>query len=97
MLRFIHAISLVISFLIMNRGKWKQLVKIGEMDRDYMEEESLRMVRGRFKEILKVSGVEVTVKGLENIPENQSVLYVGNHRSYFDILVGYTAVPGKMG
>ena len=25
------------------------------------------------------------------------MLYVGNHRSYFDILVGYTKVPGLMG
>ena len=25
------------------------------------------------------------------------MLYVGNHRSYFDILVGYTTVPGLMG
>lgn len=97
MLRFIHAMSLVVSFLLMNRGKWKQLTKIGETDRDTMEEESLRLVRQRFKKILKASGVEVVVKGLENIPENQAVLYVGNHRSYFDILVGYVSVPGKMG
>ena len=25
------------------------------------------------------------------------MLYVGNHRSYFDILVGYTTVPGLTG
>ena len=38
-----------------------------------------------------------TVKGKENIPEDRAVLYVGNHRSYFDILVGYTTVPGLVG
>ena len=37
------------------------------------------------------------VEGLENLPKDQAVLYVGNHRSYFDILVGYTTVPGLMG
>ena len=97
MWRFLRAISLVVGFLICNNGTRKKLTKIGETDRDRMEEESLRMVRGVFKKILKISGVEVVVKGLENIPEDKAVLYVGNHRSYFDILVGYTSVPGRMG
>ena len=39
----------------------------------------------------------MTVRGLENIPKDQAVLYVGNHRSYFDILVGYTTVPTLLG
>lgn len=39
----------------------------------------------------------VEVRGYENIPQDRPVLYVGNHRSYFDILVGYTTVPGLMG
>ena len=32
-----------------------------------------------------------------DLPLDRPVLYVGNHRSYFDILVGYTTVPGLMG
>jgi len=44
-----------------------------------------------------MAGVSITVKGRENIPEDRAVLYVGNHRSYFDILVGYVTVPGLMG
>ena len=54
-------------------------------------------MRKMFRLILHVVGVSVTVKGMENIPKGQPVLYVGNHRSYFDILVGYTTVPGKLG
>ena len=42
------------------------------------------------------AGMTVTVRGKEKIPDT-SVLYVGNHRSYFDILVGYTTVPGLTG
>lgn len=42
-----------------------------------------------FRQVLFITGVKTTVKGLENIPENQAVLFVGNHRSYFDILVSY--------
>ncbi|MFU0827807.1 MAG: 1-acyl-sn-glycerol-3-phosphate acyltransferase [Lachnoclostridium sp.] len=43
--------------------------------------------------LLFLCGVKKTVIGAENIPKDQSVLYVFNHRSYFDILVGYTSVP----
>ena len=42
-----------------------------------------------FKVMLKVSGVEVTVIGEENIPD-EPVLFIGNHRSYFDILLTYS-------
>lgn len=60
------------------------------------QQKSLRIVQAMFRLILKISGVKVTVKGRENIPDG-AVLYVGNHRSYFDILVGYTTVPGLTG
>ena len=35
----------------------------------------------------------VKVVGKENVPKDRAVLYIGNHRSYFDILVTYTTVP----
>ena len=58
---------------------------------------SLEKIRGVFRFILKVSGVTYEVQGLENIPGDRAVLYVGNHRSYFDILIGYVTVPGLTG
>ena len=57
----------------------------------------LKDVKGIFRVICKLSGVTYEVQGLEHIPENEAVLYVGNHRSYFDILVGYMTVPGLTG
>lgn len=97
MFRFLEVAATVVGFLIFSSGKLRALTEIGKKDRERMEEESLRMVRGIFGKILKMAGVEVVVKGYENIPKDRPVLYVGNHRSYFDILVGYTTVPGKMG
>lgn len=47
--------------------------------------------------ILFLCGVKKTVIGIENIPKDEAVLYVSNHRSYFDILVGYTSVPNLTG
>jgi 1-acyl-sn-glycerol-3-phosphate acyltransferase len=50
-----------------------------------------------FRIILWVCGVKTTVIGLNNIPKDQAVLYASNHRSYFDILIGYTTVPNLTG
>ena len=39
---------------------------------------------------LKVlSGVKLKIVGMENIPADKGVLFVGNHRSYFDIIFTY--------
>lgn len=50
-----------------------------------------------FKSVMAISGVHLTVKGQENIPKNTPVLYVGNHRSYFDIVIGYTLAKNNTG
>ena len=50
---------------------------------------SLRIVQWGFKSILKITGVRATVIGEENIPD-EPVLFIGNHRSYFDILLTYS-------
>lgn len=42
------------------------------------------------------SGVKIEVKGKENIPED-AVLFVSNHRSYFDILVLHTTSGKRPG
>lgn len=37
------------------------------------------------RKLLKVSGTQVTVKGIENVPKDRAVLFVANHQSNFDI------------
>lgn len=97
MIRFIIVALTVIGFLVFSAGYLHKMKKLGRTDQEKMERESLRVVKKVFRFILKVSGVSVTVKGIENVPAGQPVLYVGNHRSYFDILVGYTTVPDLLG
>lgn len=46
-----------------------------------------------FRVILWISGIRVTIKGKENILRDGSALYVFNHRSFFDIIVGYMTAP----
>ena len=52
------------------------------------DELSLRIVQWGFRTILNIAGTEITVIGKENMPK-EAALYVGNHRSYFDILLLY--------
>ena len=54
-----------------------------ETVRQIVERHIPRWCRG----LLRVAGVQVVVKGQENIPASGPVVFVGNHRSYFDIPV----------
>lgn len=62
---------------------------LGRFNKEKADYQSLRMVQWAFKLMLSVAGVQVTVIGEENIPD-EAVLYIGNHRSYFDILLTYS-------
>lgn len=62
---------------------------IDRFNKEASDYQSLRIVQWAFKVILKIAGVEVTVIGEENVPD-EPVLFIGNHRSYFDILLTYS-------
>ena len=57
----------------------------------------MAIVLWAFRTILWLAGTRVIVKGEENIPEDTAVLYVGNHRSLFDIPNTYVRVPRPTG
>ncbi|MGC6177671.1 lysophospholipid acyltransferase family protein [Lacrimispora sp. 38-1] len=97
MIRFILVAATVIIYLILSIPVLIAESLIGKNNRRHRDEQSISKVRWIFKIILFFAGVKITVKGKEKIPKNEAVLYVGNHRSYFDILVGYTTVPGLIG
>ena len=56
-----------------------------------------KYVSGFFKTELKISGCEIETIGYENIPNDTPVLFVGNHRSYFDILIYHESVNRPVG
>ncbi len=47
--------------------------------------------------LLSLAGCDVTVKGQENIPKDQTVLFVGNHQSNFDIPILLHYIDGNKG
>ena len=55
--------------------------------------------RARFamKGIWLLAGGRATVLGLENIPEDHPVLFVGNHRSIFDIILAGSLIKYPVG
>ncbi len=54
-------------------------------------------VRGFFRKLLFLAGTKVTVRGQENIPKDTAILFVGNHRSWFDIIILHTLVDVPLG
>ncbi len=70
---------------------------IGRFSRRAMVASSQWIVVRAFHVILFISGVKRTVIGLENVPKNEPVLYVANHRSYFDVPVAYVSLPTLTG
>jgi len=54
---------------------------------------SVTVTNWGFRCVTALTGSKVTVKGKENIPAGEAVLFVGNHRSYFDLIAGYYNLP----
>lgn len=54
------------------------------------------MIRFFCKTLLFLCGARVEVTGQENIPEGP-VVYMANHRSYFDIVTAYANISGNCG
>ena len=57
----------------------------------------LRMVQWEFRILHKTAGIHLTVIGEENVPTDEAVLYVANHRSMVDIVVAYARCPRLTG
>lgn len=57
----------------------------------------LRIVQFVLKVVGFLSGSKVTVIGEENVPKDEAVLYIANHRSMFDIVYTYSRVPRLTG
>ena len=97
MIRFILVAITVIGFLILSIPILIIEWIIGKFSPQTKEISSLRIIQTVFKFILWVAGTKVTVIGEENVPKDTPVLYIGNHRSYFDIVLTYSRCPIRTG
>lgn len=97
MIRFILVAIFLILFLILSIPLLLAEWLIGKFNPDLKNRSSLAIVNWAFRCIIRLSGTKVIALGEENIPTDSAVLYVGNHRSYFDILLTYVRVPRPTG
>ena len=98
-MRFFIDVIFLASFLILGIPVLLVLHLIGKVEKWSYKSDliALRIVQWAFKVMLWIAGTKATVIGEENVPKNQPVLYIPNHRSYFDILLLYSRVPGLTG
>lgn len=96
MIRFIIAATFLVVFLLVSYILFFVEWIVGKVSKTAKDRSSLRIVQWGFRVILWIAGVKVTVIGKENMPD-EAALYVGNHRSYFDILVLYVQCRTETG
>ena len=94
MIRLIFVALFLVIFLILSIPVFLIEWLIGKVNPHARDISSLRIVQGAFYVIAFLSGCHVTVKGMENVPKDEAVLYIGNHRSYFDVVLTYARCPG---
>lgn len=97
MIRFILVCITVIGYLILSIPILIAEWIIGKFNPKLKDQSSLKIIQSVFKFILKITGAKITVIGEENVPKDQAVLYIGNHRSFFDILITYSRCPRLTG
>ena len=89
MIRLLLAAIAIVLYLVLTFPVLCFLEKKAKKNPEEAGWKSFSMVRWIFKKISRIAGITYEVRGLENIPTDRAVLYVGNHRSYFDIVITY--------
>ena len=97
MLRLIIVATFVILFLICSIPLFFIEWLIGKWKPDVKSRSSLAIVNWAFRVVAFLSGTKVITVGEENVPKYKAVLYVGNHRSFYDIILTYPKVPRPTG
>lgn len=70
---------------------------IGKFNPKLQAKSSKAIVGWGFRCISRIAGVKLIVHGQENIPTDTAVLYVGNHRSFFDVVLTLSCFPRVTG
>lgn len=97
MIRLLFVILFVFLFLVLSTPLMLAEWVIGKFNQPLKDKSSLAIVNWAFRWVIRLSGTKVIVKGEENVPQDTAVLYVGNHRSYYDIILTYVRVPRPTG
>ncbi|MCH5343505.1 MAG: 1-acyl-sn-glycerol-3-phosphate acyltransferase [Acetatifactor sp.] len=97
MIRLFLVATFLILFLVLSIPVMFVEWIIGKFNRDLKDRSSLAIVQWAFRGIMRLAGTKIIILGEENVPKDTPVLYVGNHRSYFDVVMTYMRVPRLTG
>lgn len=97
MIKFILAVIYLLIVGIISLPLYLIVNIIGKFNERKKVEVSQKIVAHFFRVMLLICGVKVDVRGLENVPEDEAVLFMANHRGYFDIISVYATVPVLVG
>lgn len=92
----ITAIFLLFYFLI-SLPMYALIPLVAKVDQNRADRMAQGSVCWALRIVLKLSGSSVDVSGNELIPQNEPVVYIANHQSYFDIVSTYPYVVGIVG
>lgn len=92
MIRLILTVIFLLIFFIVSLLIFVFLAIVGKFNKNLKDRMSFSIVTWAFRVVIFISGAKVTIKGKENIPKDTAVLYAANHRSFFDIVIGYSNV-----
>ena len=96
MIRLILIILFLIVFFLLSIPVYLFEWILGKFNMDLRNRSSYFIVRYAFKIVLFISGAHVTVKGVENIPKDKSVLYVGKHNSFYPYFMFGDTIPDRI-
>ena len=97
MIRTIILFIIIVLFLVFSFPILIYEAILGKRNPAARDKSALAWAKWAFGIVLGICGTKVTVKGVENIPTDRSVLYICNHQSYFDIIINYMYVPTPTG
>ena len=97
MIRLFFTATFVVLFLVLSTPLMLIEWIIGKFNKNLKDQSSLRIVQWAFRVVIWLTGSKIIVTGEENIPKDTAVLYVANHRSYFDIVITYMRVQNLTG
>ena len=97
MIRYLVALTFIGLFLILSIPYLDLEWILGKFQPEASDLRQLRIIQAVFRILLWISGTKVIVIGEENVPKDEAVLYIGNHKSLFDIIITYARCPRRTG
>lgn len=97
MIRTFFVLVFIVLFLLLGLPWLAIEFFLSKINKPASDMRQLRIVQCVFKIICWICGIRLTVIGEENVITNEPVLYVCNHRSFFDTVITYARCPKLTG